>query len=89
IAILVENDRVAAARFRTFGCSAAIAASSVATTLIEGRAVVEAAALAPEAIVTALGGLPANKLYAPQLAADAVHRAVADWRARASGERTG
>ncbi|MGN6675318.1 MAG: iron-sulfur cluster assembly scaffold protein [Thermomicrobiales bacterium] len=89
IAILVEGDRVAAARFRTFGCSAAIAASSVATTLIEGRAVAEAAALAPEAIVTALGGLPANKLYAPQLAADAVHRAVADWRARASGERTG
>jgi nitrogen fixation protein NifU and related proteins len=87
IAILVAGDRVAAARFRTFGCSAAIAASSVATTLIDGRAVAEAATLTPEAIITALGGLPATKLYAPRLAAEAVHRAVADWRARPTAQR--
>lgn len=80
IAIRVEGGRVAAARFRTFGCSAAIAASSVATTLIEDGDVAEAAALTPERITDALGGLPPDRLYAPRLAADAVHRAIEDWR---------
>lgn len=83
IAIRVERDddgeeRVAAARFRAFGCSAAIASSSMATVLIEGRPVREAAALTPEAIVAALGGLPEERLYAPALAAEAVRRAIAD-----------
>jgi nitrogen fixation NifU-like protein len=72
------EERVAAARFRAFGCSAAIAAASMATVLIEGRPVREAAALTPEAIVAALGGLPDDRLYAPALAAEAVRRAIAD-----------
>jgi len=83
IAIRVERDgdgeeRVVAARFRAFGCSAAIASSSMATVLIEGRPVREAAALTPEAIVAALGGLPEERLYAPALAAEAVRKAIAD-----------
>jgi len=79
IAIRVECGRVAAARFRTFGCSAAIAASSVATVLIEGEPVEVARSLTPEAITAALGGLPEDRLYAPAMAARAVRDAVADY----------
>ncbi len=86
IAIRVEAGRIAAARHRTFGCSATIAAASVATELIAGRAPAEAAALTAEAITAALGGLPPERRYAPALAADAVRRAVADYRTRSAGE---
>ncbi len=86
IAIVVAAGRVAAARFRTFGCSAAIAASSMATTLIEGRAVAEVGALTAGRIAEALGGLPPERAYAPEMAAAAVRGAVADWAAREQGE---
>ncbi len=79
IAIRVDGGRIAVARHRTFGCSAAIAASSMATTLIEGRPIAEAGALRAEQIAAALGGLPPERRYAPALAADAVRRAVADY----------
>ena len=85
IAIRVERGRVAAARFRTFGCSAAIAASSVATVLIEGEPVEVARSLKPEAITAALGGLPEDRLYAPAMAARAVRGAVADYERGADG----
>lgn len=80
IAIRVEGERIAAARFRTFGCSAAIAASSVATVLITGRGVREAATIDAAQILEALGGLPDDRLYAPAMAARAVQSALADWR---------
>ena len=82
IAIRVEDGRIAAARFRTFGCSAAIAASSMATTLITGQSTAEAAALTAERITAALGGLPPERVYAPTMAAAAVRGAIADWAAR-------
>lgn len=85
IAIRVEGGRVAAARFRTFGCSAAIAASSMATTLIVERPVGEVADLAAGRITAALGGLPPDRLYAAELAAEAVRGAVADWERGAGG----
>ena len=90
IAVRVELDeagetRIAAARFRAFGCSAAIASSSMATVLIEGRTLREAATLTPEAIVAALDGLPEDRLYAPALAAEAVHRALAACRSADGG----
>lgn len=93
IAIRVERGddgatRIAAARFRAFGCSATIAAASMATVLIEGRTLTEAAALTPEAITAALGGLPAARLYAPALVAAAVHQAVADSERPRGGERS-
>src|SRR4051812_28440082 len=83
IAIRVEGERIVAAGFRTFGGSVAIAASSGATTLIAERPVRAAADLTPAQITGALGGLPPDRLYAPAMAAEAVHRAVADWEHRA------
>lgn len=85
IAVRVEAGTVAAARFRAIGCSAAIAASSLATTLIVGRTAAEAAALTPAALVAALGGLPPERLYAPALVVEAIGSALADWRAGAGG----
>ena len=89
IAIRVDGGIVAAARFRTFGCSAAIAASSVATTLIEGRPLDAARALEAQAITEALGGLPEDRLYAPAMAASAVRAAVADHERRAAAAVAG
>lgn len=82
IAIRVRGGRVAEARHRTFGCSATIAAASVATELIAGRAVEAAGALSAEEIVAALDGLPPDRLYAPDLAVEAVRGAVRDYQAR-------
>src|SRR5947207_13113687 len=73
IAIRVEGGLIAAARFRTFGCSAAIAASSMATELIEGRPLDEAGSLVPATIIAALGGLPVERLYDTDMAANGVH----------------
>lgn len=85
IAVRVDAGLVAAARFRAIGCSAAIAASSLATTLIVGRAAEEAAALTPAALVAALGGLPPERLYASALVIEAIGSALADWRAGVAG----
>jgi nitrogen fixation NifU-like protein len=93
IAVRVERDetgeeRVTAARFRAFGCSAAIASSSMATVLIEGQPLRVVAALTPGAILAALGGLPEDRLYAPALAAEAVQKAIADCGLRIADEGT-
>ena len=69
----LEGGRVGRATFRTFGCSACIAASSVATELLVGR---DSAPTADE-LDAALGGLPADKRYCVELVAEAARRALA------------
>jgi len=73
IYVKLAHGRVARATFRTFGCSACIAASSIATELLPGRASPPSAA----EIDTALGGLPADKRYCADLVAEAARRALA------------
>jgi NifU-like protein involved in Fe-S cluster formation len=73
IYVKLARGRVAQATFRTFGCSACIAASSIATELLPGRASPPSAA----EIDTALGGLPADKRYCADLVAEAARRALA------------
>ncbi|HET8628194.1 MAG TPA: iron-sulfur cluster assembly scaffold protein [Thermomicrobiales bacterium] len=89
IAIRVAGGDVADARFRALGCSAAIASASMATTLIAGRPVGVAGALTADEITAALGGLPAERLYAPALAAEAVRAAVADYARRGAADGEG
>ena len=79
ISIRVREGRVVEARFRTFGCGTAIAASSVATELIRGRAVDEVQRFSNEEVSAALGGLPPAKSHCPILAEDAVRAAVEDY----------
>ncbi len=78
----VEGGRIEDARWQSDGCAASIAASSLLSELIRGKWLDDAGAVTREAIVEALGGLPASKLHASVLAADALHRALADYRQR-------
>jgi nitrogen fixation protein NifU and related proteins len=82
ISIQVREGQVVDARFRTFGCGTAIAASSIATELIKGRTVEEARQLSMEEVSAALGGLPPDKSHCPVLAEEAVKAAVEDYLRR-------
>jgi nitrogen fixation NifU-like protein len=67
-------------KFQTLGCGAAIATSSIATELIKGKPLSQALALTNKAIAEALGGLPKAKMHCSVLAADAVKKAIEDFR---------
>jgi nitrogen fixation protein NifU and related proteins len=72
LSVLIAGGRIAAARFKAQGCTAAIASSSVLTDLLAGKTVTEARGITPEEISQALGGLPPATFHAAQLCADAV-----------------
>jgi nitrogen fixation protein NifU and related proteins len=72
LAVRIENGRIAAARFKTQGCVASIASSSVLTDLLTGKSTAEARAITPQQISEALGGLPSATFHAAQLCADGV-----------------
>ena len=74
-----ENQVVRDAKFKTFGCGAAIATSSMATELIIGKTVQEALELTNKAVMDALGGLPPVKVLCSLLAEQAVHAALWDY----------
>ncbi|MBR5139890.1 MAG: Fe-S cluster assembly scaffold protein NifU [Clostridia bacterium] len=74
-----ENDVITDCKFKTFGCGAAIATSSMATELIKGRTVAEALELTNSAVVEALEGLPPVKIHCSVLAEEAVKSALADY----------
>ena len=76
ISMRIEDGRVADARFKAFGCTAAIAAGSMATTLLLGRSVDEARRLSNRDVVRALGGLPESKMECSVLAEQAIHEAL-------------
>jgi nitrogen fixation NifU-like protein len=81
--IRVADGRVTESRWKTLGCPAAIATSSIATEMIQGRTLDEVASLTREQIADAAGGLPKSKLHCSVLAADALRAAIADYRAKA------
>jgi nitrogen fixation protein NifU and related proteins len=72
LAVRVENGRIAAAKFQTRGCKAAIASASLLTELIVGKTVEEIRGITAEQISQALGGLPAATRHGSQLAEDAL-----------------
>lgn len=80
----IADSRIEESRWQSDGCAASIAASSVLSELLAGRTLEEADAITREAVVEALGGLPASKLHASVLAADALHHALAGYRKGAS-----
>ena len=77
--IKVENDVIVDVKFKTFGCGAAIATSSMATELVKGQPVSEALKLTNRAVTEALDGLPAHKLHCSVLAEEAIKTAVKDY----------
>jgi nitrogen fixation protein NifU and related proteins len=84
IYIKVKDDRIDDIRFQTFGCGAAIATSSMVTEMVKGLSLEEALKVSNRSVAEALGGLPANKMHCSNLAADALHKAIEDYRAKRS-----
>lgn len=82
IYIKVEGDRIADIRFKTFGCGAAIATSDMVCDLVRGQTLDEAMAVSNRAVAEALDGLPPQKMHCSNLAADALHAAIEDYRKR-------
>ena len=78
--IKVKDNRIADIKFKTFGCAAAIASSSIATELVKGKTLEEAEKLSRSDVANELGGLPAVKMHCSNLAADALKAAIKDYR---------
>lgn len=77
--IKVAENRITDINFKTFGCGAAIAVSSMVTEMVKGRTLEEAVAVNRDDVAKALGGLPAKKLHCSNLGTDALKAAVNDY----------
>ena len=83
ITVKIAEGRVADVRFKTFGCSAAIASTSMVTTLALGKTLAEASAIGPLDVLAALGGLPREKEGCALMAAGALRSALAEAKVKA------
>jgi len=84
--IKVKDNVITDVKFKTFGCGAAIATSSMATEMIKGKTIDEALKLTNEAVAEALGGLPKVKMHCSVLAEQAVRSAVDDYLRKTTGK---
>ena len=84
--IQVENGVIVDVKFKTFGCGAAIATSSMATEMVKGKTLEEALQLTNKAVADALDGLPPVKMHCSLLAEEAIHAAVEDYMKNHPGE---
>jgi nitrogen fixation NifU-like protein len=84
--IKVKDNRIEDVKFKTFGCGAAIAVSSMITSMAKGKTLEEAMKISNADVAEALGGLPANKLHCSNLGADALHSAIQDYLDRKAGK---
>ena len=75
----IDDDVITDVKFETFGCASAIASSSMATELIKGKPVAEAAELTNKAVAEALDGLPAHKMHCSVLAEEAIRYALENY----------
>ncbi|KPL05077.1 MAG: nitrogen fixation protein NifU [candidate division Zixibacteria bacterium SM1_73] len=80
--IKVEDNHIIEAKFKTFGCGAAIATSSMITELVKGKSLEDAEKISKRTVAEALDGLPPNKMHCSNLAADALQKAIEDYRSR-------
>ena len=79
IYLKIDNDTISDVKFETFGCGSAIASSSMATEMINGKPISEAMKLTNKAETEALDGLPAHKLHCSVLAEEAIKKALKDY----------
>ena len=80
IYIKVNDDKISDIKFKTFGCGAAIATTSMTTELAKGKTLDEALEITRQDVADELGGLPPVKMHCSNLAADALHEAIEDYR---------
>lgn len=86
IFIKVDEGRITDARFKTFGCGAAIATSSMITELVKGKTIEEALNITKKQVAEALDGLPPIKMHCSNLAADALKAAINEYLCKKNGE---
>ncbi len=82
ISIKVENGKIVDAKFKTFGCGAAIAVSSMVTEMVKGKTLEEALTISKESVARELDGLPPQKMHCSNLGADALKKAIEDYRSK-------
>lgn len=80
--IMVEKGRIVDAKFKTYGCGAAIAASSMVTEMLKGKTIDEALDISNKAVADALGGLPRAKMHCSVLAEDTIRAAIEDYQGK-------
>ncbi|MBE5742360.1 MAG: Fe-S cluster assembly scaffold protein NifU [Clostridiales bacterium] len=85
ITLKIENDVIVDAKFKTFGCAAAIATSSTATQMVIGMTIDEALKLTNKKVVEELEGLPPQKIHCSVLAEEAIKAAIEDYQNRKNG----
>jgi len=85
--IKVKNNRITDIKFKTFGCAAAIATSSMITELAKGKILEEAEKITRDDVANELEGLPPIKMHCSNLAADALKAAIEDYRKKKRGEK--
>jgi nitrogen fixation NifU-like protein len=78
--IKVKDDRLEDVKFKTFGCGAAIAVSSMVSEMAKGKTIAEALKITPKSVADMLEGLPKNKFHCSNLGAQALHKAIEDYR---------
>jgi nitrogen fixation protein NifU and related proteins len=76
----IKGDIIEDVKFKTFGCGAAVATSSMVTEMVKGKTIDEALVISNAAVAEALGGLPPAKMHCSNLAADALHAAIENYR---------
>jgi nitrogen fixation NifU-like protein len=82
ITIKVEDARITDVKFKTFGCVAAIATSSMVTELVKGKSIEEALQVTNRDVADALDGLPPVKMHCSMLAEEAIRAAIEDYRTK-------
>ncbi len=85
VTIKVEDDILTDVKFKTFGCGSAIATASMVTELAKGKTLGEADTITRQDVADELEGLPPRKMHCSNLAADALHAAIEDYRERHDG----
>ena len=84
--IKVNNGTTVDSKFKTFGCGAAIATSSMVTEMVKGKSIEEALKILKRAVAEALGGLPPIKMHCSSLAEEALKSAIEDYLSKSKGE---